>query len=99
MCGRGGIGRRAALRSLWGNSRGSSSLLDRTIFPEIAKCGTPAGALALLVHRQISDFGHIHGRFGCIAHKMQPIVLYFRLFLTEKSYGLQSRVRLVLLKP
>jgi hypothetical protein len=31
MCGRGGIGRRAALRSLWGNTRGSSSLLDRTI--------------------------------------------------------------------
>ncbi len=29
--GRGGIGRRAALRSLWDNSRGSSSLLDRTI--------------------------------------------------------------------
>ena len=28
--GRGGIGRRAALRSLWGNSRGSSSLLGRT---------------------------------------------------------------------
>ncbi len=31
-CGRGGIGRRAALRSLWGKTRGSSSLLDRTIF-------------------------------------------------------------------
>ncbi len=31
-CGRGGIGRRAALRSLWEQSRGSSSLLDRTIF-------------------------------------------------------------------
>ena len=31
MCGRGGIGRRAALRSLWGKTRGSSSLLDRTI--------------------------------------------------------------------
>ena len=31
-CGRGGIGRRAALRSLWGNSRGSSSLLDRTSY-------------------------------------------------------------------
>src|SRR5436190_15705983 len=30
-CGRGGIGRRAALRSLWGKLRGSSSLLDRTI--------------------------------------------------------------------
>src|ERR1700748_473721 len=29
-CGRGGIGRRAALRSLWGKLRGSSSLLDRT---------------------------------------------------------------------
>ncbi len=31
-CGRGGIGRRAALRSLWGKPRGSSSLLDRTIY-------------------------------------------------------------------
>ena len=31
-CGRGGIGRRAALRSLWANPRGSSSLLGRTIF-------------------------------------------------------------------
>ena len=30
MCGRGGIGRRAALRSLWGKTRGSSSLLGRT---------------------------------------------------------------------
>ena len=29
-CGRGGIGRRAALRSLSGNTGGSSSLLDRT---------------------------------------------------------------------
>ena len=28
--GRGGIGRRAALRSLWGKTRGSSSLLGRT---------------------------------------------------------------------
>ncbi len=32
MGGRGGIGRRAALRSLWGKTRGSSSLLGRTIF-------------------------------------------------------------------
>ena len=31
ICGRGGTGRRAALRSLWGKTRGSSSLLDRTI--------------------------------------------------------------------
>src|SRR5690606_4421304 len=29
-CGCGGIGRRAALRSLWANPRGSSSLLNRT---------------------------------------------------------------------
>src|SRR5205085_3187534 len=29
-CGRGGTGRRAALRSLWPKGRGSSSLLDRT---------------------------------------------------------------------
>ena len=33
MCGRGGIGRRAALRSLFLNRSGSSSLLDRTITP------------------------------------------------------------------
>jgi predicted Zn finger-like uncharacterized protein len=32
-CGRGGTGRRAALRSLWPKGRGSSSLLDRTITP------------------------------------------------------------------
>ena len=31
MCGRGGTGRRATLRSLWPKGRGSSSLLDRTI--------------------------------------------------------------------
>ena len=31
ICGRGGTGRRAALRSLWGKTRGSSSLLGRTI--------------------------------------------------------------------
>ena len=30
FCGRGGTGRRAALRSLWALARGSSSLLDRT---------------------------------------------------------------------
>ena len=34
-CGRGGIGRRAALRSLWGNTRGGSSPLDRTIHPNV----------------------------------------------------------------
>lgn len=33
-CGRGGTGRRATLRSLWAKARGSSSLLDRTIFPK-----------------------------------------------------------------
>ena len=35
MCGRGGTGRRATLRSLWAKARGSSSLLDRTILSEI----------------------------------------------------------------
>src|SRR5262249_22414821 len=30
FCGRGGTGRRAALRSLWGQPRGRSRLLDRT---------------------------------------------------------------------
>src|SRR5271170_1448275 len=49
-CGRGGIGRRAALRSLWGKLRGSSSLLDRTKL-----CDTPADFLFL-------DRNHICGR-------------------------------------
>ncbi len=35
-CGRGGTGRRATLRSLWANARGSSSLLDRT--KQSSKC-------------------------------------------------------------
>ena len=34
LSGRGGTGRRAALRSLWGKPRGSSSLLDRTKIPK-----------------------------------------------------------------
>ena len=39
-CGRGGTGRRAALRSLWPKGRGSSSLLDRTIcFDRVALSG------------------------------------------------------------
>ena len=43
-CGRGGTGRRATLRSLWANARGSSSLLDRTNFSLVigvflASCG------------------------------------------------------------
>ncbi len=37
LCGHGGIGRRATLRSLWAKARGSSSLLDRTS-PAAAGC-------------------------------------------------------------
>ena len=37
-CGRGGIGRRAALRSLSGKPGGSSSLLDRTILQLNIRC-------------------------------------------------------------
>ena len=40
-CGRGGIGRRAALRSLWGNTRGSSSLLDRTNYIPLKSLKAP----------------------------------------------------------
>lgn len=43
-CGRGGIGRRAALRSLWGNTRGSSSLLDRTNPAECQICTREPGS-------------------------------------------------------
>jgi hypothetical protein len=39
MCGRGGTGRRASLRSMWANARGSSSLLDRTIFQHFNDLG------------------------------------------------------------
>ena len=50
--GRGGIGRRAALRSLWDNTRGSSSLLDRTRFSlAVLSCQVEYGdlhAIALL---------------------------------------------------
>ncbi len=42
MCGRGGIGRRATLRSLWAKARGSSSLLDRTITRTYTPCGAPS---------------------------------------------------------
>ena len=47
-CGRGGIGRRAALRSLWANPRGSSSLLGRTI-PRFKYRGNPRGFSVNLV--------------------------------------------------
>src|SRR5947209_1381683 len=41
-CGRGGTGRRAALRSLWPKGRGSSSLLDRTSMQSLRRCDTQA---------------------------------------------------------
>ena len=37
--GRGGTGRRAALRALWARARGSSSLLDRTIWKTCRRTG------------------------------------------------------------
>ena len=40
-CGRGGTGRRAALRSLWEKSRGSSILLDRTILKDFMHFDAP----------------------------------------------------------
>jgi hypothetical protein len=39
VCGRGGTGRRATLRSLWAKARGSSSLLGRTIFVRASGAG------------------------------------------------------------
>src|SRR5207237_10897066 len=47
-CGRGGTGRRAALRSLWPKGRGSSSLLDRTSPAKKSQgvaTGSPAAAI------------------------------------------------------
>ncbi len=46
MCGRGGTGRRATLRSLWPKGRGSSSLLDRTI----------SFGMSLIFNKKILDF-------------------------------------------
>src|SRR5690349_202115 len=49
-CGRGGTGRRAALRSLWPKGRGSSSLLDRTNEPVLrAEARPPPGSAKCLV--------------------------------------------------
>src|SRR3546814_18722430 len=43
MCGRGGTGRRATLRSLWPKGRGSSSILDRTIIRSEERRGGQEG--------------------------------------------------------
>ena len=49
VCGRGGTGRRATLRSLWANARGSSSLLDRTKLLNLLRSGAgPHGNQAVL---------------------------------------------------
>ncbi len=47
ICGRGGIGIRATLRSLWGKTRGSSNLLDRTSLRsyELRPAGQPAAGV------------------------------------------------------
>src|SRR3954452_21701664 len=55
-CGRGGIGRRAALRSLWANPRGSSSLLDRTI-PSQGEDDTKKSAATTSTLRRFFYFG------------------------------------------
>ena len=74
-CGRGGIGRRAALRSLWANPRGSSSLLGRTIPPfvetyilqQIAFCALILSGLCWTVldtlHRKLRAYPQIAGLF------------------------------------
>ena len=64
VCGRGGTGRRATLRSLWPKGRGSSSLLDRTNPlningnpPRGPFSGRLSGALARhLQHSKVSRF-------------------------------------------
>src|SRR5210317_1656865 len=48
QCGRGGIGRRAALRSLFLNRSGSSSLLDRTKILENQKQNSHAPLVAVV---------------------------------------------------
>ena len=65
MCGRGGTGRRAALRSLWPKGRGSSSLLDRTIDPEVGRSptGTCGARLAdRSVRHSLTVFGKRRAR-------------------------------------
>lgn len=54
MCGRGGTGRRATLRSLWPKGRGSSSLLDRTTTAPVPRLrpGTGGGYPSQDKHRQ-----------------------------------------------
>lgn len=65
MCGRGGTGRRAALRSLWPKGRGSSSLLDRTTQSWGAQ---PEGSPP----REQPDFGAVPRLFAWADHGVQP---------------------------
>jgi len=85
--GRGGIGRRAALRSLWGNPRGSSSLLDRTIFFFLKPDWFLVGTRRLNRRRQYCDLCLFAGRsvgidslnctVGALGHDMHHLVTAF----------------------
>ena len=74
-CGRGGTGRRAALRSLWPKGRGSSSLLDRTSMQSRAVSGIAR------LHASKSHRGCADCRYGSAAatasqqHKYRKVVL------------------------
>src|SRR5690242_9152819 len=66
-CGRGGTGRRAALRSLWPKGRGSSSLLDRTstrsrVLSDSGRCGSRCRRGHLRLGSRL-DRPHTHDRF------------------------------------
>ena len=67
MCGRGGTGRRATLRSLWPKGRGSSSLLDRTI----QSCGTSK----IGIHLELPRGGRRYRRrFQLLLSRLSPTI-------------------------
>ncbi len=83
LCGRGGTGRRATLRSLWAKARGSSSLLDRTKLlyikiycPDGLFSGRLSGTLGRRLQRStVSRFRSVRESGACLRGRKEWLQL------------------------
>ena len=100
-CGCGGIGRRAALRSLWDKTRGSSSLLSRTIQfsqPQRIPCVPPAdwpGGIQMVIHLTKVTAPYLIRKRGIFyLHKRIPkdLVGHYGMNFIRKSLKTRDRV-------